>query len=70
MKNSKRMFEPGVLGAGIHKIGHAELFDPPEALEQWIIDDPQELVIKTDMIMYRATDPFHGPTVGVYTRWF
>lgn len=54
------MLEPRVLGTGVDQVGHPELLDPSQPLKTGMIDDRQHPVIKGDMIVYRAADPFHG----------
>lgn len=39
MHGAQTVRKSGVVGAGIDHVGHADLLDPPQALEIWMLND-------------------------------
>jgi hypothetical protein len=64
MIDTEGVLEPCVLRAGIDKICHAELFDVAQPLEQGVVDDPDRVMVKRDMVVDRASYSLHGGPRG------
>ena len=53
------MVEAGMQGPGIHQVGHAQLTDPPQALEPGMLDKVEEQrVANGDEAVYRVVEYF------------
>jgi LPPG:FO 2-phospho-L-lactate transferase len=65
----KRVFETGVVGAGIHKIGETELPDIAETLERGGIEQGKGKILHLNITMDRVLDDLHKFTKESSYTW-